>query len=91
MQVATGRVCGRGARQSGGGFSPFPAAKAYDGPLPAGADGIEFSTNVKPSSMPVHPGGIVNWNIHNPGVVRAKALNGDDMICVPITVIRTNP
>ena len=90
MQVRSRRICGRGARQVGGGFSPMPAAKAYDGPLPPGADGIEFRTDVRPSSMPFRAGGQVNWNENNPGCIRTT-INGDDMVCVPIKVVRTHP
>ncbi|MFN0096541.1 MAG: hypothetical protein ACKVVT_17420, partial [Dehalococcoidia bacterium] len=46
-QEATGELWGRGSFQS-----DFPCAKAYAGPLPDGARGIEFWTAVPPNDHP---------------------------------------
>lgn len=48
--------------------SDFPTVKAYDGPLPAGEAGIEFTTPVKPT--PGSPPGHVQWYPGTPGVTR---------------------
>jgi hypothetical protein len=43
----------------------FPAVKAFLGPLPAGADGVEFETQVPPSSgAPIH-GMVQYWFAQN--------------------------
>jgi hypothetical protein len=81
------RICGYGMRQAGGGVSPFPSAKAYFGPLPASAEGIEFTTNVRPCSVNPRQGGSTFWYQSNP---QAHLVNGTDgpMVCIDITTIR---
>lgn len=82
QQVASGMICGGGRRQTGGGTSPIPSAKAFPGPLPPGQSGIEFKTSVCPSS----DGPIVYWHLGSPGVIPVG-----DLACVPATITRTSP
>ncbi len=49
-QAASGEVWGRAPR-----YSPIPQVQAYDGPLPRGSRGIEFTTDVPPDRY-AHPG-----------------------------------
>ena len=84
LQVSTMMVCGRGARQSGGGFSPILSVKAYLGPIPTSANGIEFTTDVLPSSASSMIGGPVLWHDGFPGVVRRASL-----ACIPVTTIKS--
>jgi hypothetical protein len=46
--------------------SDIPAAKAYSGPLPAGKDGFEFFTEVRPHAA-VGPGAF--WRVQQDGSV----------------------
>lgn len=43
MMVQNRELKGKGSR-----FNGLPAAKAYDGPLPAGKAGVEFWTDIRP-------------------------------------------
>ncbi len=62
-----------------------PTVKAYQGPLPEGARGIEFTTNVKPSDVGLgRPGDIALWRQGSPGVVDA----GNDYVKIACTVVR---
>ena len=83
LQVSTMMVCGRGARQSGGGVSPILSVKAYIGPLPAGTSGIEFTTDVRPSLSSLRLGGPVVWHDGTPGTVARGPL-----VCIPVTTIK---
>ena len=84
LQVSTMMVCGRGARQSGGGVSPILSVKAYLGTLPANAEGIEFTSDILPSSSSLRIGGPVLWHDGFPGVVRRGSL-----ACIPVTTIKS--
>jgi hypothetical protein len=61
LQELSGEMWGRAPR-----FGIFPAVKAYGGPLPGGARGIEFYTNVQPDpfQLPHMP----KWTGPRPGV-----------------------
>ena len=83
LQVSTMMVCGRGARQSGGGMSDIASVKAYFGVLPVHSKGIEFTTDVVPSSIAPIPNGGVSWHAGLPGVLTRGAL-----ACIPVTSIR---
>jgi hypothetical protein len=83
LQVSTMMVCGRGARQAGGGISDIPSVKAYMGPLPPNRDGIEFTTDVVPSSTTGTPPSGVSWHAGIPGVIVSGPL-----ACIPATSIR---
>ena len=80
--ISTGLVCGRGRRQAGGGRSPFPAVKAYIGPLPAGTSGIEFTTPILPTSGSP-PQAI--WPLDAPGVI---SKDGGDLACIPVVITK---
>lgn len=87
-QVKAGFVCGKGSRQAGGGFSPIPSAKAFRGPLPPNERGIEFTTNIPPSSAAPWLGGPCYWHAGANGVhVNA----GGDLACIPVTVTISVP
>jgi hypothetical protein len=60
-QETSGELWGRGAFGS-----PYPAVKAYGGPLPRGKKGVEFTTEVKPDprSFP----GVPLWSGKRKGV-----------------------
>src|SRR3954447_18375112 len=68
VQEATGEIWGSYNRDMMGGRAPFPLVDAYVGRLPAGARGIEFTTDVPPN--PAHatlPGtldGDSRWRNH---------------------------
>ena len=85
LQTKTGMVCGRGARQAGGGFSPLAAAKAFLGPLPPAESGIEFTTNIRPSSASAYLGGPCYWHA---GVTGVQSQVGDTLACIPVTVTK---
>jgi len=85
LQVRTGMVCGRGARQAGGGFSPLAAAKAFLGPLPPSESGIEFTTNIRPSSASPYLGGPCYWHA---GVYGVHGQVSDPLACIPVTVTK---
>lgn len=86
MQIATGTMCGTGSRQAGGGFSPIPSAKAFFGPLPATERGIEFTTNIPPTSKVTLQGMPCYWHEGTQGV----RLHPDDSdyVCIPVTVTK---
>lgn len=81
LQVQTQMICGRGARQAGGGFSPVSSVKAFLGPLPAGARGIEFMTVVSPTYIQPFQGGLCLWRTGDPGVT-----SQGDLACIPVTI-----
>ena len=80
-QQQSGEVWGKGSRQAGGGAG-IPAVKAYDGPLPDGKQGVEFTTPVAPTSGS-RPGQS-NWYQGSPGV---KSVD-DDTVSIPATVTK---
>lgn len=86
MQVATGMVCGTGRRQAGGGISPIPSAKAFFGPLPATEHGIEFTTNIPPTSKATFQGMTCYWHQGSIGV--KPHAEKDDYVCIPVTVTK---
>jgi len=63
--------------------SPFPAVKAYAGPLPEGATGFEFTTPVAPApyGVPEKP----TWRVGLPGVVESE---DGDWAKIPVKVLR---
>jgi hypothetical protein len=54
-QIRSGRICGRAAW-----YSQIPSVKAYPGPLPDGASGIEFVTSIAPTPGASTPS-VVKW------------------------------
>jgi hypothetical protein len=62
MQEASGEIWGRAPRDS-----DIPKVKAYPGPLPPGAKGVEFTTDVEPDrgSRPSLPA----WSGPRAGVI----------------------
>ena len=85
LQLESGLVCGRGARQSGGAPSPIASAKAFLGPLPPTESGIEFTTNVCPSSLSPYQGGPCYWHAGTKGV---QGKSGDPLACIPVTIVK---
>jgi hypothetical protein len=62
LQEDSGELWGLAAR-----WSHIPKVKAYVGPLPAGREGIEFTTEVPPD--PGCPPGRAEWSGPRPGVM----------------------
>jgi hypothetical protein len=80
LQEANGGVWGATAR---GGLNP--TVKAYQGPLPPGARGVEFTTPVRPSDVGLgRPGDIAIWRRGSPGVVDVD----DDYVKIGCMVVR---
>lgn len=80
LQEANGEMWGATAR---GGLNP--TVKAYQGPLPPGARGVEFTTPVRPSDVGLgRPGDIAIWRRGAPGVVDVN----DDYVKIACTVVR---
>ena len=78
LQEANGERWGATAQ---GGLGP--SVKAYQGPLPPGARGIEFTTTVKPSDIGLgRPGHIATWRRGSPGAVDVN----DDFVKIACTV-----
>ena len=78
----SGELWGKAPRWSG-----TPQPQAYDGPLPDGEIGIEFTTDVapRPGSAPKK----VRWWPDDPGVIR---LRDEIHAMIPVTVTRnTHP
>jgi hypothetical protein len=75
---------GRAAPHWGG----LPAVRAYVGPLPDGARGIEFTTDVAPEAG---QGGFeARWYAGAPGV-SLRHIDGQDTVILPVTVTRIEP
>lgn len=79
-QTQTGLMGGYAAR-----WSDIPSVKAYSGPLPAGARGVEFITSVPPGpgSVPGQP----KWYKGQPGVSTVETPRGE-MAVIPVVVIK---
>ena len=77
--VASGHIWGRPRRNFYAGL--IPAVKAWDGPLPDGAIGVEFYTDVPPDpwSVPGWP----EWTEGQPGVV---ILEARELVAIPVVV-----
>ncbi len=76
---ASGEVWGRPRRNFFAGL--IPAVKAWDGPLPAGAVGVEFYTDVPPDpwSVPGWP----EWTEGQAGVIVREAR---ELVAIPVVV-----
>lgn len=59
--------------------------KAYDGPLPPGESGFEFTTSVLPD--PGHVPGKPTWRTGRPGV-RCRSIGGESFAVIPCTVLK---
>lgn len=81
MQVRSQQVCGKA-----GWGSHIPSVKAYPGPLPASASGIEFTTGVAPSPGRSSPS-MTKWYQGDPGVVNS----GAGMVCIAVTIMKVVP
>jgi RHS repeat-associated protein len=80
-QQASGEIWGRTPR--GG---DVPTVQAYEGPLPEGTRGVEFTTDAPPSS--VNPGSSeARWREGSPGV-ESRTVNGEDFAVIGCTVTR---
>jgi hypothetical protein len=82
LQQQTQMVCGKGARQSGGGISPFATAKAFVGPLPAGRRGVEFTTTCVPRYKQPYQGGLSKWYAGDLGVITQST----GLACIAVTI-----
>jgi hypothetical protein len=72
-----GRICGKAHR--GG---SVPSVKAYVGPLPEGARGVEFVTDIPPlTGTAPH---LALWRKGSHGVENAS----DDLVCIPVSVTK---
>lgn len=80
--AATGKLGGRPARNIAAGL--FPKVKAFDGPLPEGYAGIEFSTPVAPD--PWHVPGCPVWSGPRDGVEIAP--DDSDLVLIPVTITK---
>ncbi|MBL6080761.1 hypothetical protein JMJ56_22350 [Belnapia sp. T18] len=81
LQQSSGELWGQPARGSS-----IPSVKAYTGPLPAGRQGIEFTTPVLPA--PNKPPRDALWYYgHQPGVT----LNAQGFAVIKITVTKRVP
>jgi hypothetical protein len=80
VMIQRGQLCGGPAWGSS-----IPSVKAYDGPLPGGASGIEFTTTVPPT--PGSPPGLVKWYKGSPGVYASTT----DLVCIAVNVRRSVP
>jgi hypothetical protein len=78
--MSEGRALGRAAR-----WSNIPSVKAYRGPLPVGAEGIEFTTTVAPSPGD-HPA-LVFWHKGTEGVLLSYE-EGQEFAMIPVRVTR---
>lgn len=76
---ASGQVWGRPRRNYFAGL--IPVIKAWEGPLPPGAIGIEFYTDIEPdpSSVPGRP----EWSEGRPGVI---ILERNELVAIPVVV-----
>jgi len=80
LMISTKKVCGTVGR-----FSYVPTVRAYLGPLPATQKGIQFTTDVRPTSIqPNKPGSDVLWRQGAPGVTTED--NGR-LACIAATII----
>lgn len=78
-QQASGEIWGRTPR---GGMEP--TVQAYAGPLPQGARGVEFTTDVPPSAVNTM-NGEARWYQSAPGV-ESRTANGNDYAAIKCTV-----
>ena len=85
LQVRTQMICGKGARQAGGAFSPILSVTAFRGSLPAGERGIEFTTQIAPSYVQPFPGGLCLWRAGDHGVQLQAGL-----ACIAVTITHVN-
>jgi hypothetical protein len=66
LQQASGEIWGTYDRTAGG-RSPFPSVDAFVGALPAGAKGVEFSSDVPPDRN--SPPRLARWTGPRDGVI----------------------
>lgn len=81
LQQATGEIWGT---TSFGGIEP--AVKAYRGPLPTGARGIEFVTGIPPTSP---HGRIADWRVGRPGI-SVRIVDGKEYAILAPVVVTLN-
>lgn len=77
--LTSGEIWGRPRRNFFAGL--IPAVKAWEGPLPEGAIGVEFFTDVEPDpwSVPGWP----EWTEGRPGV---RVLEPGELVAIPVVV-----
>jgi len=66
-QESSGEIWGTYNRDMMGCRSPFPSVDAYVGPLPKGARGIEFTSEIPPD--PGTPPHLARWTKRRDGVI----------------------
>lgn len=80
LQESSGEMWGQAPR-----FGNTPQVKAYNGALPEGARGVEFTTPVRPSDVGLgKPGEVAIWPQGSPGVTDA----GHGFVKIVCTVTR---
>ena len=77
MQVQSGQMWGREAYGSS-----IPTVKAYVGPLPAGEQGVEFTTEAEPNAGA--PQGQAKWYPGSPGVT----VNSQGYAVINVTITK---
>jgi hypothetical protein len=80
LMIGTGKVCGTVGR-----FNNVPTVRAYLGPLPATQKGIQFTTDVKPTSIqPSKPGSDV---LRRQGAAGVTTEDNGRLACIAVTSI----
>jgi len=79
---ASGQLWGRPRRNFFAGL--VPAVKAWDGPLPADAIGVEFYTEVAPDPWSIS--GWPEWTEGQPGVI---VLEDGELVAIPVVATMT--
>ena len=81
MQIRTLKICGTAGR-----FHAVPTVRAYLGPLPDDEEGIQFETDVSPTSVvPPASFGLVSQVLWRDG---EQGVWSDGMLaCIPVTSI----
>lgn len=78
QQEMTLEIWGKPARSS-----DIPKVKAYKGPLPPGAKGIQFETDVLPD--PCSPPNHAFWSVGREGVERRQVESGQEFAIIRAT------
>lgn len=77
--AASGQIWGRPRRNFFAGL--IPAVKAWDGPLPLDAVGVEFFTDVEPD-----PWSVPGWPEWTEGRVGVVVLEAGELVAIPVVV-----
>jgi uncharacterized protein RhaS with RHS repeats len=86
--AATGELWGKAPQNTS--VSDLPAAKAYQGRLPAGVQGYEFTTPAVPDAHSPgmsRPGQQIYWREGDPGVRKVD----DETVAIPVEITKVQP